>query len=186
MNLVLLLSPIILLTSSLFLIRFALVVVTVTGRSMAPTIEDGDRVVVLRRWPAAWLRKGQIVLLRPVTPEHLRAAAPLATTPSIKRVVGLPGDRIATHITELKEHNRVHLPWVYDRQGWRLWDIAPGYCFVRGDNRAESIDSLVWGPVHVCGLQGLVVMKLSRRDARTSGQAAVLEPGAQARAEEAP
>jgi signal peptidase I len=62
--------------------------VQVAGNSMEPALLPGDRLLVSRlasRWPFA-PRRGRIVLLR---------SAPDTRPESIKRVAGLPGERIA-------------------------------------------------------------------------------------------
>jgi signal peptidase I len=168
--------PILLVLALGLFIRVSLIVVTVDGQSMSPTLEPGDRAVVLRHWPRAWLRRGHIVLILPYSEERRSQRRSFSVDLCIKRVVGLPSDMIATHITELKEHDRLRVPWVYDSQGWRFWHIPPGHLFIRGDNRAESIDSLSWGPVSFGGLQGLMVMKLPRRNEPDLQPAAVREP----------
>jgi signal peptidase I len=89
--------------------RLLLCIVTVSGPSMAPTLRSRDRVLVLRRWPTKWLQKGQIVIgdlgqvLTAFEQMPLEARAkPLSTTSNfIKRVVGLPGDTVVIHISEL-------------------------------------------------------------------------------------
>src|SRR3954447_7056961 len=50
-------------TLVIVVVRRTLVVVTVTGPSMAPTLADGDRVLVVRRW-ARRVRRGDIVAAR--------------------------------------------------------------------------------------------------------------------------
>ncbi|MFC4912121.1 S26 family signal peptidase [Actinomadura gamaensis] len=80
--------------------RRRLIVVTVEGRSMAPTFLDGDRVLVRRR-SLADVRLGDVVVLEPPsTGEYL--AAPPTNGPgrgrtvawNVKRVVALPGDPV--------------------------------------------------------------------------------------------
>lgn len=77
---------------SLFLGR-AFIRARVVGRSMHPTLEEGDHLLGLRishsatpPWPAlrrALLRRGRVVLVRP--PAHLGRL-------EVKRIDGLPGD----------------------------------------------------------------------------------------------
>jgi signal peptidase I len=75
-------------------------------------------------------------------------------TPFIKRVIGLPGDRI-----EIRDGavfvNDVRLDESYVMDGalteangsTARWDIAAGDLFVLGDNRENSSDSRVFGPI---------------------------------------
>lgn len=46
----------------LMLIRKFLVIATIQGKSMYPTLDTGDRVLVLTFWPPCWLRRGQIIV----------------------------------------------------------------------------------------------------------------------------
>ncbi len=143
---------------SIGLLRTAFVVVTVQGQSMFPTLEEYDRVLVWRFWPARWLQRGQIVIVRQL---GKRAEGHL---PFIKRIVGLPGDTIITSIDDLPGHLRLSLLAEHDTQGRRIWHIPPGYIFVRGDNRIGSVDSLSWGPIPFTRVGGIVLRKLSYKD----------------------
>src|SRR4051812_32445848 len=73
---------------SLFLLlRTSLLVVTVQGDSMAPTLHQGNRVLVLRRWLAGRPRKGQIVVVVP--PGEVSMSSPRFY---MKRVVATAGE----------------------------------------------------------------------------------------------
>jgi signal peptidase I len=136
---------------ALGVLRRLLLVVTVEGLSMTPTLRHGDRVLVLRHWPRYWLRKGHIVLIRGAqTPD---AIAPLTC---IKRLTGLPGDTVA---------NRYEGEPPQSHDVPRSWTIQPGYCFVAGDAGRASIDSYVWGPIPIEQVLGVVIRRLPRRSA---------------------
>ena len=49
-------------TSVFTVIRCFFMIVYVSGHSMVPTVFPGDRLLLLRYWPRAWLRQGQIVV----------------------------------------------------------------------------------------------------------------------------
>jgi signal peptidase I len=132
-----------LLTAGLF-IRFWLVIVTVEEQSMLPTLAPGDRLIVARHWPARWLRNGQIVLVWPA--RFATRPALFKETPYIKRIVALGGE---TYQAE-------------DQHG-QLWQIPPGQLFVRGDHHGHSVDSLVWGPLPMQQVAGVVLTTLPRR-----------------------
>jgi signal peptidase I len=139
-------------------IRGLCLIVTVEGASMEPALSSGDRVLALRRWPARWLRRGQIVIVQPGQP-----ALPASTY--IKRVAGLPGDVLATSLADIPPDQRLGLPWAHDQAGQFTWHIPPRSVFVRGDHQAHSIDSAMWGPIPASSLRGLVVLRLARRPA---------------------
>jgi signal peptidase I len=139
---------------------------------MQPALQPGDRVLVWRHYLPQWLKKGQIVLAwprKPLPPGSVmlhKGPEPnlLTVIPYIKRVVGLPGDKIITYVNELPESERVQQVRSCNKAGERVWNIPPRHFFVRGDSTGR--DSLIWGPVPYDGLWGLVIMKLSPTKAR--------------------
>lgn len=80
--------------SLLFVLRNSLFIATVISQSMLPTFNIGDRVLAIHHWPICWLRKGQIVIVRPVTTDPTVHFEPFRKIPIVKRVVGIPGDVI--------------------------------------------------------------------------------------------
>jgi len=133
-------------------IRFAHLVVTVKGNSMSPTLQEGDRVVALSWWPKSCLRKGQVILFEPMytvllPPFDKRIRSGQL---SIKRIVAVPGEQVTTSMSDVQE----------GEQGRRIWHIPSGHVFVRGDNRSNSVDSAIAGPLPLQSVRGLVLMKL--------------------------
>ena len=87
-----------LLLGGFVVLRRALAIVTVEGTSMVPTLHDGDRVLAWRLWPARWLRRGAIVVVKYEAEQEYPASPRRANrrTPSlyVKRLVGMPGDTL--------------------------------------------------------------------------------------------
>ena len=129
----------------------ALVVVPVAveGRSMEPTVHDGDVAVVWR--VAHDLAVGDLVVFRD----------PDAAL-SLKRVVGVPGDQVALRDTVLEVDGRsVDEPYV-DRSlvagtYYGPVTVPAGSVLVMGDNRGSSIDSRDYGPVDADQIVGRVL-----------------------------
>lgn len=127
--------------------RLRLVLVTVDGSSMEPTLLPGDRVLVHRRGVAR-LRRGQIVVLEPPAPDGVRWAEPHEGLDhrrwNIKRVVALPGDPVPPGVTNVGGAR--HVP--------------PGALVVFGDG-AASADSRQRGFYFATDLLGVVVRRVS-------------------------
>lgn len=135
--------------------RFVVMTVVVQGRSMAPTLRDGDRLVLNR---AAFLMhspaRGDLVVLQ--DPGHDDYA--------VKRVVGLPGDslRFANGTVYLngqklrEQYLGMGLPtFMPDLQEKQVTLGADEY-FVLGDNRPNSEDSRYYGPIRRSAILGQI------------------------------
>lgn len=134
-----------------FALTFAVQTVRVLGSSMYPTLTNQSYLIAAKlplrlHGPA----RGDIVILR--DPED-------PSQDFIKRVIGLPGERILIrggHVY-INDHLLVepylHLssPWV-TQADWpdngRPVTLGPDEYFVMGDNRNNSSDSRVFGPIH--------------------------------------
>ena len=119
--------------------------------SMENTLLEGDRVLVNRlvyhfRSPA----RGDVMVFHP--------PGRVGSDPFIKRVVAVAGDTIAVHDGQLYL-NGVAQDEAYVREYPIEGDypetlIADGYVWAMGDNRNNSGDSRVFGPVPVKSIMG--------------------------------
>lgn len=163
-----LLSLLVVLLALYYAIQLALVVVTVESQSMMPALVPGDRVLALRYWPKRWLKTGRVVIVWPWPDQKARGKITFLSkdkdkvVPFIKRIVALPGDTVVTSINELPENYKRNLAALHDSTGNRTWQIPRDHVFVRGDNRMNSVDSAVWGPVPMRGVLGVALMSLPR------------------------
>ncbi|MGA7732927.1 MAG: signal peptidase I [Chloroflexia bacterium] len=158
----------------IIIIRYILIVIAVEGRSMYPTLNDGDRVLAVRfdvcpRWlrsllrPERRLNRGRIVLVSPWLLPSANLKDLNATTVFIKRIIGVGGDTVVTSITDMdRELWPDHLA-AHDSEGKRTWHIPPGHFFVLSDNLPGGYDSLTWGPVSYRTVLGIAIRNLSRR-----------------------
>ncbi|MBL8747744.1 MAG: signal peptidase I [Planctomycetes bacterium] len=129
---------------------FAIQVSVVRGHSMEPCLHDGDRLVVDRvAYNLGDANRGDVAILRyPLDP----------SVDFVKRVVGLPGDRVAMHNGLLFVNGQVADDYgsITDRQELAEFVVPHGQFFVLGDNRPVSCDSREFGLVAAGLLKGRV------------------------------
>jgi signal peptidase I len=118
----------------------------VSGGSMRPTLDPGQRIAVapLVRPPA----RGDLVVV--ARPAHLEV---------VKRVVGLPGERVRLAGGRLEvDGTPVPEPYLHGAPGAGELDLelGPAQYLVLGDHRAASTDGREFGPVGADALLGLV------------------------------
>ena len=121
--------------------------VRVSGRSMEPALADGDLRWSLRAWASHAPQRGEIWVVE--GPQG----------PSVKRVLGLPGDTVVWSGPDvLINDQRLEEPWVIhpERGGQGRQACGEGY-LVMGDNRPDSQDGRVWGPVGPGALRGRIL-----------------------------
>lgn len=121
---------------------FVVQVSVVRGLSMAPSLQDGDRLMVDKvSYSVANVSRFDVVVLRyPRNPD----------VDFVKRVVGLPGDRIALHDGLLHVNGTAlseEFTHVADATAEGSWVVPAGKYFVLGDNRPISCDSREFGMV---------------------------------------
>jgi signal peptidase I len=145
-------------------------------QSMEPTLIPGQRVLVNR---LAYLfgspQRGNIVVFHPPISETCampvpsdeacpRSLAKPASDYYVKRVIGLPGDRISIRDGHpmINGHLLAHEPYITpcgDGMGCNMPKtivIPRGEYFMMGDNRGDSDDSRFWGPIPASWIIGEV------------------------------
>ncbi|MFD9739624.1 S26 family signal peptidase [Umezawaea sp. NPDC059074] len=116
-------------------VRTRLLVVHVTGPSMAPTFRDGQRVLARRTSGAP--ANGAVVVASPFPDSRL----------VVKRVAAVAGDVVPAEVVRAA--------------GCPVGSLVPrGSLVLLGDNPRESIDSRVWGFVPVSSVLATVVRKM--------------------------
>jgi signal peptidase I len=118
--------------------------------SMVPTLIQGDRVLVNKlSYEAHDLNRGDVVVFS--RPPGL-PAGPGEPEDLIKRVIGLPGDELVTRDGDVYVNDRV-LNEPYLPEGTASYGldqpitVPDDQVFVMGDNRENSTDSRVFGPI---------------------------------------
>lgn len=143
-------------TSLVLIVAYTLAFHTpvVRGSSMQPGLEDGDRILV-EPWTGLFgYARGDVAVLRyPLDP----------TVDYVKRVVGLPGDRIVLGGGRLWVNGElVDEPYVenIDATAYLSTTVEPDHYFVLGDNRPRSSDSREFGTVGVELMRGRVELRM--------------------------
>ncbi len=124
----------------------------VSGYSMEPRIDSDEYVLInALAYRLGAPGRGDIVAFR-----HERSAP----TVYLKRVIGLPGDRIAIADGSVSVNgSALDEPYVrfHDRRSARAVTVPDDAFYVLGDNRPNSDDSRVWGFVPKSDLIGRAI-----------------------------
>jgi signal peptidase I len=135
--------------------RFVITAVEIQGRSMTPTLQDGERYFLNRLayyWKAP--ARGDLAVIH--DPGHNDCA--------VKRIVGLPGDAVTIKEGGLYLNGRrLQEPYLVPgtrtlmtKQQERPIHLGPDQYFLLGDNRTCSEDSRRYGPIHRSQIVGLI------------------------------
>ncbi len=126
------------------IVTFGFQVARVDGLSMAPTLEDHDRLIVNKLvYELGDPRPGDIVMLYyPLNPEKM----------FVKRVIAKEGDTVRivdghVYVNDIPLHDDYVPPEYRSHDDWGPQVIPQGYYFVMGDHRNNSSDSRHWGMV---------------------------------------
>ena len=118
--------------------------------SMEPTLLEGDRVLVNKlSYDLHDVNRGDVIVFgRPAALQ----AGPNDPEDLIKRVIGLPGDTVQTRDGKVyvndRELDEPYLPDGTMTEGIEEPITVPeGHLWMMGDNRGNSADSRVFGPI---------------------------------------
>lgn len=122
--------------------------------SMAPTIHVGDRLwtdKLTLHWRP--IRRGDIVVFDTPFP---------ATTPYVKRVIGLSGETVEVKDGKVLINGRpIDEPYLAEKPAYHFGPITvpQGQVLVLGDNRNDSYDSHYWGCLDKSAITARVVFR---------------------------
>lgn len=162
---------------ALFIIAFVFRSYQVDGPSMQNTLHSDDKLIIWKV-PRTWARitghpyipkRGDIVVF---TETGLSQFGQSDTKQLIKRVIGLPGDRVVVSDGKYTIYNKQHpdgfdpdttLPYgknIPYTQGNVDVTLGPDQLFVSGDNRPNSLDSRSFGPIDANQVIGKLVLRV--------------------------
>jgi signal peptidase I len=135
-------------------INFLSARIRVDGSSMEPNFHNGDYVVVNRlAYRAGDITRGDVVVFPyPNNPE----------IDYIKRVIGLPGDRVAIYDGNVYVNgSAITEPYLMEPPFGNYGEhiVPEGSVFVLGDNRNNSEDSRSWGFLAIEDIIGKAVFR---------------------------
>ncbi len=171
--LILLAAPVI----ALLLVNFVFQSYQVDGPSMSTTLENQDRLIVVKT-KRTWARithhdylphRGDIIIFikRGLSDETQGGDKQL-----VKRVIGLPGDRVVVTNGILTIYNKQHPDGFQPDKTYSYGSVIvttpgevdvtvpPGQVFVCGDNRPNSLDSRAFGPIPAQDIVGKLSIRM--------------------------
>lgn len=141
---------------------FVITPVKVNGTSMNPTLEEGD-IMLLNKLSRNSIKRFDIIVIN------------YNNDDLIKRVIGLPGDKIEYKDNELYVNGKKIPEKFAKKKDEKLKDysieslehstVPDNYYFVVGDNRPNSLDSRMIGFIHkdnITGKASFVIFPFSR------------------------
>ncbi len=138
----------------LVIMQFVLIA-QIDGRSMDPTLTDGQHVITARHFTK--YEKGDIIAF------NFTMNAGQADEYQefhVKRIIGMPGDKVTVDGRQVYVNDELVIPdgeADYGKASYRLTDTQ---YFVMGDNYDISLDSRVHGPIEEDDILGEVVLQL--------------------------
>jgi signal peptidase I len=165
---------------ALGLITFVFQSYQVSGISMEQTLHNGDHLIVWKV-PRSWAKltghayvpkRGDVIVLKD-PPAALTVCGADRGSQLVKRVIGLPGDRVVVANGVVTIFNKQHpngflpdktLPYHEQITEYTSGDInirlSQNEIYVMGDNRLESCDSRLFGPVELNQVVGQVALRI--------------------------
>lgn len=165
------------LLAALLIINFVFRSYQVDGPSMENTLQNADKLIIWKV-PRTWARitghdyipkRGDVIVF---SQTGLSEFGDTNEKQLIKRVIGLPGDRVVVGNGTITVYNDQNpggfepdetLPYgknIPNTSGNRDVTLGENEIFVAGDNRPDSLDSRAFGPIKADQIVGKLVVRV--------------------------
>jgi len=165
------------LVTALFIIFFVFRSYQVDGPSMESTLQNADKLIIWKV-PRTWSSvthhdyipgRGDIIVFNQ---SGLSEFGQQDSKQLIKRVIGLPGERVVVKDGSVTVYNKQYtsgfrpdktLPYgknIPVTNGNVDYTLGPHQIFVCGDNRGDSLDSRSFGPINADQIVGKLVLRV--------------------------
>lgn len=162
---------------ALLIIAFVFRSYQVDGPSMETTLHNADKLIIWKV-PRTWAKitghdyipsRGDVVVF---SQEGLSEFSQQDSKQLIKRVIGLPGDRVVVNNGVYTVYNKEHpegfdpdrvLPYgknIPTTSGNIDITLGEHQVFVSGDNRPDSLDSRAFGPIDADQIVGKLILRV--------------------------
>lgn len=164
---------------AIFIIAFVFRSYQVDGPSMQTTLYNADKLIIWKV-PRSWAKltghayipnRGDIIVF---TQSGLSEYGQQDEKQLIKRVIGLPGDRVILQDGAYSIYNKEHpsgfnpdttLPYgkstkIPETTGRVDVTLGKNQIFVSGDNRPDSLDSRAFGPIYANQIVGKLILRV--------------------------
>ncbi|HWB39065.1 MAG TPA: signal peptidase I [Candidatus Saccharimonadales bacterium] len=162
---------------ALLIIAFVFRSYQVDGPSMENTLQNADKLIIWKV-PRTWAsitrhpyipKRGDIIVF---TESNLSRFGQTDTKQLIKRVIGLPGDKVVVNDGHYEIYNKQNpkgfdpdktLPYGKNMPvttGEGTYILHADEVFVSGDNRPDSLDSRAFGPIHANQIIGKLILRV--------------------------
>lgn len=162
---------------ALFIIAFVFRSYQVEGPSMETTLHNADKLIIWKV-PRSWAsitgndyipNRGDVIVF---TQSGLSQFGQQDSKQLIKRVIGLPGERVVVSDSKIIVYNKKYpkgfspdnaLPYgknIPPTSGNINVTLGKDQIFVSGDNRPDSLDSRTFGPINADQIVGKLVLRV--------------------------
>ena len=127
----------------------------ITNKSMQPTLDEGDEILLIKRnFIFNRIKNFDIIVFR------------MGENNLVKRVIGCEGDRIEIIDGELYLNNDLikYEYYIFDEEDNASYTIGENQYFVLGDNISVSEDSRSFGLINKSDIIGRVILIFSPKD----------------------